>query len=121
MSMKSGLKYLGLTVFGALVFSSTASAQSPIIAGSVWTPPALSFNDCMQKGADAIRRAGGNGAQQQTLFAGMGYIMGNFGDYSALISCITFKGTVTFAVAGLDAQTAHNHVRQLSMNMGSPQ
>jgi hypothetical protein len=120
MSMKSWSKYLGLTVIGPLALSATASAQAPSISMSVWTAPGLSFNDCMQKGADAMRREGGTMSQQNTSFPGMGFINGSLGDYSLIINCMTFKGTVTFIVAGSDGPTADSHRRQLNTNMGNP-
>jgi hypothetical protein len=118
----SNRAYLGTVItalIGGLAISTVAHAQAPSGTANVWTPPALSMNDCVQRGSTALRTAGATKTDQKTVFPGMAFVTAILGDYSAMIMCITFKGVVVFTVHGPDGATAENYRVQLNDNMGN--
>lgn len=120
--MGAAVKRIALFLVASLMVASViadAHAQSPAQVNSVWQPQALSYGDCMQRGADAMRKAGGTNVSQQN-GVGMGFVNGTLGDYTATIMCITSKGLVILSIAGLDQAMANDYCRQLTTSMGGP-
>jgi hypothetical protein len=113
------VKSLAASLPFIVVMSSVTEAQAPSVAGNVWTPPALAFNECMQRASGSLSQMGAKDLQQKTIFAGMGFTTGNLGDFSAQLMCITFKGVVVVVVAGNDGATAENYRAQINRNMGN--
>lgn len=118
--MAANKLFTGLAIFALISISPKAFAQAPTMSTNVWTPPNLSFNECMQRAQTILRNEGSKDVALTTNFSGMGWVTGSLGDYRITIACATFKGTVFFAVAGTDFATADNYMRDINGKMENP-
>lgn len=100
-----------LGVAGTL--ASVAAGDAGPSMASAWLSITISQNECLQKGAAAMRQQSFNTRFE---IVGEASVFGERGDYTALIRCAASKGMVYFVVAGPQASICSRHMNAMRDN-----
>jgi hypothetical protein len=93
-------------LLGACMVASNARAQAPALYSTVWTPEDMSIDQCMERATRAMHRAGTDDVTVKSPAPDLGWVDARFGNYTARIDCLMFRGMVVFMVAGPNGETA---------------
>ena len=110
MGIKSSILVCTSAIVGLTALSTPALAQ-PAVASQYWGSN-LSFNQCMDSTSAVMKELSFTNITRHPTAVGAIY-----GDYNALVTCLTAKGVIFVTVSGPDASTAQTHVQSISQKI----